>query len=113
MTPAERVDIAELIRCAANMREAANNLWWAHNPDRLHGEDDSKEPPTLEDAQEAHADAFRALQRAEWYAQRVLDRDARASASAGPVQTNIPKGAVSVVKPQGTEETGTDRPALA
>ncbi len=35
----------------------------------------------------------------------------RASASAGPVQTNIPNGAVSVVKPQGTEETGTDRPA--
>ena len=44
-------------------------------------------------------------------ADEMLRAALRASASAGPVQTNIPKGAVSVVKPQGTEETGTDRPA--
>lgn len=46
------------------------------------------------------------------YGREILER-ARASAASvhTPVSTNAPKGAVSVMNPQGTEETGTDRPA--
>ena len=68
-----RLDVLALCDAAKRMRDAANNLWWAHNPDD-HGGDG--EPPTLSDAQEAHSDAFQSLQRAEYYARRALDREA-------------------------------------
>jgi hypothetical protein len=68
-----RRSVTELIKAAKNMRDAANNLWWAHNPEELGGEGT---PPTEEYAQEEHSNAFDMLQRAEYYAQKELDKHA-------------------------------------
>lgn len=62
--------LRELIDAARGMREAANTLWWAHNP--MDGSDDPGGPPSVEEAQEAHSRAFARLQRAEYYAEALL-----------------------------------------
>ena len=66
-------DILILCDAASRMRTAANMLWWAHNPDEDVGA--PGDPPTVEEAQFAHSEAFNALSRAEYYARRAIERD--------------------------------------
>lgn len=67
-----RREVLELCHAAERMQEAANNLWWAHNPDA----DEDGTPPTLDEAQEEHACAFANLHRAVYYARKALDKEA-------------------------------------
>ncbi|WP_201068490.1 MULTISPECIES: hypothetical protein [Thiorhodovibrio] len=64
-------EFRELIAAAANMRDAANRLWHAHNPDE--GQHDEV-PMSLDDAQEKHSAAFMRLERAEYYAEKAISR---------------------------------------
>jgi hypothetical protein len=84
LTENERRVVLDLINASNRMRAAANDLWWAHNPDEDVVQDRS--PPSLDDAQEAHSDAFAALQTAEHYARRLLERSADQPEPQSPVQ---------------------------
>jgi hypothetical protein len=60
-------EMRELIDAASNMRDAANRLWHAHNP-----EDGQETPLPVDEAQQQHSDAFLRLERAEYYAEKLL-----------------------------------------
>ena len=66
-----RLDALALCNAAERMREAANLLWWARNPE----DGGDGEPPSLKEAQEAHADAFITLLRAKYHMRRSLERE--------------------------------------
>lgn len=63
-----RMYIIALCDAAERMRDAANNLWWAHNPRAII----PGTPPSIDAAQAAHSAAFAALARAEYYVRKEL-----------------------------------------
>lgn len=64
-------EVRELIAAASNMRDAANRLWHAHNPESgPYGE----VALPVDEAQELHSDAFFRLLRAEYYAEKAISR---------------------------------------
>lgn len=72
MTNQERMTVEELCKAADRMRDAANDLWLADNPDEVPAL--GKRPMSPEEAQDLHSEAFQGLRRAVYYARRAIDR---------------------------------------
>lgn len=73
-----RVDVIRcanaLVKAAYRMRQAANDLWLAHNPEEANSPGMAL---SVEDAQEAHSDAFKSLESAEYYMSKAMLATAR------------------------------------
>lgn len=66
-----KIDVLHLCDAAKLMLRAANNLWLAHNPDEA-SDGLFPTPMPLEEAEAQHADAWTALDRAEYYARKSV-----------------------------------------